>query len=293
MDGFWTDMTDTLSGKTAILGVGAQKCGTSWLNDYLTANKRVASTAFKELHFFDAWLNRQDFKRFDTWFIGTLRDVLHRHGGDAPDAPLFADALDRVRSIYAPETYLELFRRKLRPGQTHFIDMTPSYSMLTAEQFRTVARYFRAADVRVKVVFLMRDPVERHYSALRMRERESRKRGQTFSALANFEPLLHQRDIHIRTRYDLTIRAVLEAFPEADCFFGFYEDMFTHDRLQALTDFLGLPFRQPDFSYRRNASPRHGDLTQAQIDSALSAFAPTYRFCRERFGARVPREWKA
>ena len=47
-----------------ILGVGAQKCGTTWLHGYLSGHPQVQMPALKELHYFDLVL-RPDIFRID------------------------------------------------------------------------------------------------------------------------------------------------------------------------------------------------------------------------------------
>ena len=43
-----------LDSKIFILGVGAQRAGTSWLNSYLSSHPCVCMSEIKELHYFDA-----------------------------------------------------------------------------------------------------------------------------------------------------------------------------------------------------------------------------------------------
>ena len=45
-----------LRGKTQILGVGAQKAGTSTLHRYLEKAPGICGTPLKEMYFFDSWL---------------------------------------------------------------------------------------------------------------------------------------------------------------------------------------------------------------------------------------------
>src|SRR6185312_14812353 len=40
--------------KIFVLGVGAQRAGTSWLNSYLSSHPCVSMSQIKELHYFDA-----------------------------------------------------------------------------------------------------------------------------------------------------------------------------------------------------------------------------------------------
>ncbi|NIJ43343.1 hypothetical protein FHS78_003657 [Parvibaculum indicum] len=74
-------MGSSLDNKCFILGVGAQKAGTSWLHDYLERRPEVfMPSPWKELHYFDARycpISMPDIApisaRISTMFIATWR----------------------------------------------------------------------------------------------------------------------------------------------------------------------------------------------------------------------------
>ena len=101
----------------------------------------------------------------------------------------------------------------------------------------------------------MRDPVERIWSHIRMQ-------AQRFPTMFD-QPLrevLKQRhadaNYAMRTRYDRTISALDEAIEPDELYFGFYEDLFTEDRVREICSFVGIDYVTPDFDRRRNASER-------------------------------------
>ena len=65
-------MCKSLEGKTLLLGVGAQRAGTTWMHDYLSRSEKIETSPIKELHFFDAWLRPDLCKQFDLSFIKRL-----------------------------------------------------------------------------------------------------------------------------------------------------------------------------------------------------------------------------
>jgi hypothetical protein len=282
-----------LDGKTAIIGVGAQKAGTSWLYAALARSPAVASSRIKEQHFFDAWLHPDRFGAFHGWFVNRPRAELTRDAGAVVRTDLGRDLLDRVRAIHHPPGYLDHFARLTQPAHIRFLDITPSYALLSTESFAVMKRFLERAGLNVKVVFLMRDPVDRYHSALRMAARDEAAAGRSFSAAANFEAHLQDPQFHDRSRYDRTVRNLEAVFAPEQIFYGFYETMFTAHSLKALTDFIGIPPVAADFARRRNVSPSDGALTDAQLARAYRAFQPVYAFCRERFADTCPRAWYA
>ena len=282
-----------LDGKSLVLGIGAQRCGTTWLFNYLRTLEGAAHSAIKELHFFDSWLEPARFTRFDPWFVDLLARGLTNGGVDALDRPLVGDLLDRVRAIRYPRAYLELLDRRADNGARAALDFTPSYSLLTEESYRRMRAYFADHDVAVKFVFVMRDPVDRYHSALRMQERELKPRGIDFSAIDEFDRQLSEPHFHERTRYDWTIQRLLGVFPRSAVYFTFYEHLFDEAALKAVCDFTGLTYAPADGHPPRNVALAAGELTQAQVDNALSTFEPVYRACRELFGDGLPTVWRA
>ena len=61
--------------KTFILGVGAQKCGTTWLYDQCKANKMVNTRFRKEYHILDSIENPKQHNRFREKYIQNALDL--------------------------------------------------------------------------------------------------------------------------------------------------------------------------------------------------------------------------
>src|SRR2546421_8253693 len=127
--------------------VGAQKSGTSWLYQQLCSHPDFWMPPIKELHYFDL-LSRTK-----------MADPQPR---DERDACFFEKIKDlRARPHIDLENYARLFESK---GQLLSGDMTPAYSMLNDEIVDPIIDYFP----NLKVIFLVRDPVERAWSQLSM-----------------------------------------------------------------------------------------------------------------------------
>ena len=284
---------DGLARKTAVIGVGAQKAGTSWLYGCLAGSPEVAASSITEQHYLDAWLHPERFGEFHRWFVRRLKSEMDRDVDAVTTRALGRDLVDRVRAIHHPDGYLDHFARLMGPGKLAFLDVTPSYALLSADSLSTMKRFLERAGVCVKIVFVMRDPIRRHHSALRMAARDQAAAGRRFVAAENFEACLDDPAYRDRGRYDWTVRNLERVFRRDQIFYGFYETLFERRALRRLTDFIGLSPVEADFSRRRNVSPPDGDLTAGQVDAARRAFQPVYAFCRQRFADEVPSSWHA
>ena len=143
---------------------------------------------------------------------------------------------------------------------------------------------FASRGVRPAAVYLLRDPVERIWSAARM---DMRRRGDE----APEDPEtrvshMYERPMYAdRTRYDLTMDALEAAFPREDVFYGFYERLFTAETLAPLCEFLGIDFHEPDTARQVNVSPKSegAALPEDTRRTIARHFAPVYDAVQRRF----------
>ena len=146
------------SDATFLLGVGAQKAGTSWLHDQLNRRKDADFGFLKEYHVFDA---------LELEHCSSFRPK--------NPTPLKWRTWRRARFMEQPERYFDYFASRLKPPHIRLTgDITPSYAGLSAQSFRRIKDAFQERGVQMRAVFIMRDPVERFLSQQRM---QLRKRG--------------------------------------------------------------------------------------------------------------------
>ena len=102
--------------------------------------------------------------------------------------------------------YLRYFSNRLhaKPKAHLTGDITPEYCMLSAENLREIRDMLKAEGYSVKALFIMRDPVERCYSSLRMGYRRALKAGKDNPSLPheNFERYAVADWCQTRTRYE-------------------------------------------------------------------------------------------
>jgi hypothetical protein len=253
-----------------ILGMGAQKAGTSWLHRMLAQQDNVNLGFTKEYHIWD--------------YIYSDLCNNFRAPVKKPDN---AHAAMRRMMQASSETYTQYFQGLLNSDVNVTGDITPSYSIINELGLEKISRTIKGAGFDIKVIFLMRDPVERIWSAVRMEQRNRLKNGQTLNE--NFCDSRVKEYLNIdghvaRSDYKTTVRNIAKVFNEGEIYFGFYESLFNEQSINGLQDFLGFNLKNVDFSERVNASDP-ALMSEGTTQLLTEFLAPQYEFCKERFEA--------
>jgi hypothetical protein len=276
--------------KTFLLGAGAQKAGTTWLHDYLTDAPECAAPMRKEYHVYDV----HDLPG-EQW----LRDrIAHRAARAARSVaegrPKDVPALLQAAMVADPQVYVDHVTGLLHRDQETRLatDLTPDYALLSGGRFASIRTDFAARGVRTVAVHLMRDPVDRIWSQIRM---QKQRRPEQYPEPA--EDLVRERyaepQYADRTRYDVTLAALDTAFPADDLYVGFYEELFTAAEVRRVCDLVGIAYREPGFDTRANAAPREVErLPEETARVVAEHFRPVYDAVAERCGGTtVERLW--
>jgi hypothetical protein len=201
--------------------IGAQRAGTTWLHQALSQHPALWLTPVKELHYFDklyrtrTWLDPYERRRvrprtLDLWHL----KYLFGRRSDEWYANLFHSA--QLRGLLAGES-------------------TPSYSVLDEEGLR----HIRRINSEVKLIFVMRDPVDRAWSTATNAYRKGR-----LSGLSVQEALAwaYSKSVTTRSMYLNTITLVESIFSPEQLFCGFFDDL--RDRpdefVAEVVSFLGV-----------------------------------------------------
>ena len=266
-----------VSDATFLLGVGAQKAGTSWLHDQLQRRGDADFGFLKEYHIFDA-LEVECFKCFRP----------------KQPTPLKWRTWRRARFIERPERYFDYFASLLKPSQIRLTgDITPSYAGLKAESFHRIQQAFAQRDVLTRAVFIMRDPIERFLSQQRM---QLRKRGlltpeHEIEHLNKASIKLLKRDSP-RSDYAATLDALRAGLAESEVFIGLYETLFTPAAHRDLCRYLGIPEQIPDLNHRINASQATTSVEPEVLQRLGLHFAPLVAAVQERCpNLKVEQHW--
>jgi Sulfotransferase family len=162
--------------------VGVQKAGTTWLDQMLRAHPRIWLPPVKELHYFDDVY----IKHFRGWIprhrrvhaLGAIEQQVSE--GLKADFKLIKTAAHIALNTPTDDWYKAIFT--MAPAGVVKGEMTPAYSLLPKDGIDHILRL----NPSVKIILLLRDPVERAWSQIRMitkiQEDIRRRRGRGSSA---------------------------------------------------------------------------------------------------------------
>jgi len=267
---------------TFVLGLGAQKAGTTWLSDYLRSSPQYDYGFRKEYHVLDVvdlpselWMRTRVLDQA----AGSIDEL--RSGATPTSAHLLRAAMIADQSVYY-DYFAGLLHR--REGIRATGDLTPSHALLGAERLREVQGQLAGRGVRTVAVLLLRDPVERVWSQARMRLQRS-----TDDAPGAAEQLLLEEFVRptyaLRTQYDVTLAALADAFAPGERLVGLYEALFADDAVsRAVCALVGIDHVAPDVDRRANASRRDAESLPDDVVSTIARhFAPAYRATAAHF----------
>ena len=255
--------------KSFILGLGAQKAGTTWLYEYLKASPKSAMGHLKEYHVWDAI------------HIPSCRNYLLE--GSTSELPLKKQIR---RQLQMSETaYFEYFESLLQNEDKEITaDISPSYSGLSRDVLMRIRRGFEEKGIDCKVVFLMRDPVDRCWSFARMLQTRRDRRVAQAKTLEEF--LLKYAKTtaaSIRTRYEQILPEIDATFSSDSTYIGFYETMFGPQSITELSHFVGIE-PDPDFVEEKfNVSSDGARLSEDAKVTLARHFRTTYEFAARRY----------
>lgn len=279
--------------------IGAQKAGTSWLAANLSRHPDVWTPPVKELHYFDERIEESPFgaslprlclKGYtdEDWYPWYWRyqaslflEGFSRRWGKKPDRRTFSWALKFFLHPPSDRWYASLFEqgRGMTTGEA-----TPEYAILEERKIAHVRELMPDA----RIVFFMRNPIERIYSSVLMRLRNLEMMGRRTEADERFfEGFFRENEVVYETKYLWSLERWRRFYPEEQIFVGFLEDIHFHpDRLlQRLHEFLGVdPSRAPGVGRSRvNAAYRETMPSRLAVQLA-HAYHEDLRRLSERFG---------
>ncbi|MEL6160501.1 MAG: sulfotransferase domain-containing protein [Cyanobacteria bacterium J06623_5] len=272
--------------RPTFLGIGAHKAGTSWLYEQLITHPDVYMPPKKEIHFFDRstkYLSpnilsvSSPFLRPWTLEKKDLSTTLHdslRIGkllltGDLKQA----DWLRRwIFGYYSEEWYVDLFRQT-KPHQVCG-EITPSYSMLEPEDIARI----KALNPEIKLLFMLRDPVDRAWSNIRFGVGKGRLQA-NLESTDEIIATLKQPGVVLRGDYERTLNNYLQYFDASQMLICFYEAI-KYDPVGLMADitsFLDIPpFATDAIDHKRRVnSSKPRQMPKAVRDYLVETYAPS------------------
>ncbi|GAA4366002.1 sulfotransferase [Nocardioides caricicola] len=269
--------------KTFLLGAGCQKGGTTWLYQYLAGSPQFAHGYRKEYHVLDS-LDLPSEEPARRRLVAAAAE--HAAADPQPGDRKAATAAHRLSMFLDQQFYFDYFTGLLhRTPDTRLVaDVTPAYGMLPAARFAAVRDGFAARGISTLPVFLMRDPVERIWSQVRMHARLYQHHAAAKAESADFVRGQFARPAYAaRTAYDETIRTLDSVFGTDGVYYSFYEQLFSEAEVGRLCEMAGIDYVVPGFDQRVHFSPKTSDLPESTVRTVAEHYRGVYVAVAERF----------
>ncbi|WP_127104071.1 sulfotransferase family protein [Pararhodobacter zhoushanensis] len=290
MDASAPNMLRWPTGVSLLMGVGAQKSGTTWLHQTLSRHPNCRAFPIKEVHYFDTVTN---LTRAGYVLMFKRLKALSARGDAAGEVAKVSRLVDLVEKPGGNDQgYIDLMTEGLAPGSVA-LDITPAYGMLDD------AGFARAASLgATRFLFILREPVARFWSGVRMMAkltgdaadpveiaaREIADEALSASGGPRLEAMVARGD------YATTLDRLQRHVPAHRRLVVFFEDLFTQATLDRICAFLGLsPMPLTDTSPRLEGVS--ATLRPDQIERATEFFRPQYEAVCAALGDAVPAAW--
>ena len=234
----------------SFLCIGAQKAGTSWLFEQLRTHPMVWMPPVKELHYFD-YLYTEDSKKWAGWHIKTsVANAIKWHMNTSnPPNLAYVHYLSGLatQQLFSENWYRAAFDWHAAAGKV-LGDITPEYSTIGPQGIA----YLKSLLPDTKIVYVLRDPLDRALSQLKM---NISRQPIDLTSDAAWDEAASAPAITNRGAYATYIPQWLEAFPVSQIKFMPYKQIGRDPEsfLCEIEAFLGLSFH----SYKKARTPVH------------------------------------
>jgi hypothetical protein len=258
------------------LVIGAQRSGTSWLYFVLRRHPSLWLPPVKEIHYFDKLkgTTQQDRKRW-------------RRALTARQRALNWWTVSYLLGQKNDDWYAKLFYQAQSRGRLAG-EITPAYATLNEAMFR----HIQGMNPEIKLVFIMRDPVDRAWSAVT----NAFKNNRLLAPLTVEKALARARTTSFaaRSAYIDTIARLERVFCDAQLHFCFYDELREQPDIMAarLLAFLGVrPHQAKNMLVAKvNSSAGLTPMPPAFQREMARVYIPMVRNLSQRFDG-PPQKW--
>lgn len=282
--------------KTFLLGVGSPKSGTTWLFNYLGKFDNINLGYKKEYHAFDT-----KYLDYCNHFLAS-NNRLSESGLETAFEKKHNASVELLQKLQANhDSYFNYFSDLVKQkGISITGDLTPTYCLLPKEHLISIRKMIISHRMRPRVIFIMRDPVEKIWSSARMNKRLGKNvcSGHKIDRSSDTQTIakaLQSEKIAVEsTKYSEIVSTLNDVFLDKELYFGFYESMHHESEINRLSHFLGLE-PQYDFSHKIiNGTPMsdHDQPTEDIIKNLTNFYLDEYIFCKKFFpDANINKIW--
>ncbi len=284
--------------KKFILGLGAQRSGTTFLFNLLSQYHESITPFIKELHIWDAleidlckrWrIFNPEFLTFQNDKI--VKKCVKNNQIDILNKIILVKGF-RMELQNNPQKYFEYFDFLLKSKNKEIsFDITPEYIGLKAETLKYIDDSFHQNDIDCKFIIILRDPIDRCWSALKSK---FKKKGLTANDQIKYEEIIESVDYNLpvqeamikyvksgdaafRTNYKQIIEILRNNFDKNKYLILLYEDFKLNTIKTKLEDFLEI--KLPNFVNEKINISSNETINKDLTKQIAPIFYETYKYC--------------
>ena len=287
---------------TLLICVGATKAGTSWMYRYLYDHEDYFARYIKKYHYFSVFKSKKltCHLKFLNWLVVQCEARLNE--AEAADDIIGIMNLSRriddtkalIMALSADSSVDSAHLECLQAGrmdETVLLDVTPVYALLEPAKIARISTLL----LHVKLQYLMRDPLERLWSHVRMVAKRSLKERQ--GVLSNFQDVLQrvlntQEEAYTVTRgvYKSNIVRFAAVFDRSQFQVGFSESLRDDPKFDRMCAYWGI-----NATSARQIKPAHvgvaAPFPEGLRRDTLEFLKAQYDFVADNF-ANLPGNWR-
>lgn len=267
------------------LGIGVQKSGTSWMHYQFKKHPDINMPPVKELHHFerssDTYRIKDIFKKTQRGKF--IRSIVIRAFFS------FNNFLWCFKYLFfkcTDENYKFLFSKKKSQVCGEF---TPAYARLKEERIADIASLMPDC----KLIYLIRNPIDRVWSHIKMAQR----RGDKYGLMNSTEILeLKKETIYQNSCNSLHLGRWESCFPSEQFFIGFFDQISEEPSmlLSSVYSFLGVRNDAPGLytDLKKKVNKGKEDQIPIELERELTLrFMPELEYLNERFNNKYTKKW--
>jgi hypothetical protein len=221
------------------IGIGAQRTGSTWLYRCLSKHPEIWMPPIKEIHFFD-WLdNPTKFSRRKKKYFRDLRKRYKFYKLPRSEKKKNRPNLRWDMNYFLSRRDIQWYSSLFYQGVNKITgEITPEYMMLTKKMVEDIYTY----NPKLKIIFIMRDPIDRVWSATIKHLAKMNKRDALEISDEEFLKFIKNRGTLMRTNYLRALTIWESVFPAPQIHIDFFDNIQENPQavLLQIFEFLGV-----------------------------------------------------
>lgn len=265
----------------SFLCIGAQKAATSWLWSMLRQHPEIWMPPLKEIHYFDHLYVPENRSWTHMHIKKGVRESLKWHVTKGViDLQYFKYLVNLATEKPFTENWYRYCFSPPAANNKKLGDVTPEYSTIPQEGVEYVKRLLGND---LKLIYIIRNPVERALSQLKMNltRKGMERENENVWLQASKDPVIMQRG-----DYETYVPRWESVFPKKNILYVPYKDVKNNPSglLQQTEELLGISNHSYQEIDKRVHKTKEAQAPQVAIDYLEQALAPQSKFLKTHFG---------